>query len=125
MGVGEPVPDQRGGHLPGRVRAADVRVGVVDRDDVTTDDALELPAGALGLGELRHGGGGYGAPLRLRVVQLLVVARLDELLLLVRDLAALELRLRSSSASSSSPSRTQMFEIQSQSRNTIGPASAP
>ena len=35
------------------------------------------------------------------------------------------LRLRSSSALSSAPSRMQMFEIHSHSRNTIGPASAP
>ena len=38
---------------------------------------------------------------------------------------AWSLRLRSSSALSSAPSRMKMFEIQSQSRNTIGPASAP
>ena len=54
VGVDQPVPDERRGHLAGRVRAADVGVAVVDRDDLAADDPLELPAGPFGLGQLGH-----------------------------------------------------------------------
>ena len=57
----QPVPDQRRGHLAGRVRAADVRVAVVDRDDLAADDQLELPARAFGLGQLGHATTRYDA----------------------------------------------------------------
>ena len=57
----QPVPDQRGGHLAGRVRAADVGVAVVDRDDLAADDELELPACAFGFRQLGHATRGYEA----------------------------------------------------------------
>ena len=46
--------DQRGRDLTRRVRAADVGVGVVDRDDLAADHALELLARPFGLGKLRQ-----------------------------------------------------------------------
>ena len=57
----QPVPDQRGGHLAGRVRAAHVGVAVVDRDDLAADDELELPACAFGFRQLGHATRGYDA----------------------------------------------------------------
>ena len=45
---------QRARDLARRVRAADVGVAVVDGDDLAAEGALDLPARALGLGQLGH-----------------------------------------------------------------------
>ena len=50
----QPLPDQRRRDLARRVRAADVGVAIVDRDDLAVERAVDLNAGALGLGELGH-----------------------------------------------------------------------
>jgi hypothetical protein len=59
--AGEPAADERGGDLPRRVRPADVGVAVVHADDLAAQDAVDLQAGAFGLGELGHRLPGYGA----------------------------------------------------------------
>ena len=55
VGVEQPAADERVGDLARRVRAADVRVGVVDGDDLAVQRALgDQRAGSLDLGQLRH-----------------------------------------------------------------------
>src|SRR5829696_939242 len=51
---GQPPADECRGDLARRVRPADVRVAVVDRDDLAPEDTLDLLSGAFGLGELGH-----------------------------------------------------------------------
>src|SRR5262249_16348273 len=52
---GQSPPAQRGADLPGQMRAADVRVGVVDVSDLAAQcRRLNHLAGVLDLGKLRH-----------------------------------------------------------------------
>ena len=52
---GQAPAGERVGDLPGRMRSAHVRVGVVDGHDLAVQHSLDLLASALGLGKLGHG----------------------------------------------------------------------
>ena len=57
MGRRQAAADERGGDLAGRVRAADIGVAIVDRDDLAAQHTIDLLAGALCFGEFGHAGG--------------------------------------------------------------------